>query len=145
MFGTLASFIIKQLLVAAAWGGAIYVTKEQLRKRVDKIPRVIRNNLGIKSPNDFDTLEEWQQSLAATEAGKEALCRVKEERERFFKNYRICKSKSGLQTAEEVAEAAGVSVETVKAVEEGKATPPADIVLKIAKAFGVSVEKLLEE
>ncbi len=45
-------------------------------------------------------------------------------------------------TQEELAEAVGVSRQTIIAIERGKYTPSVLLALKLGKYFGVSVEKL---
>lgn len=45
-------------------------------------------------------------------------------------------------TQEDLAEAVGVSRQTIFAIEKGKYTPSVLLALKIGKYFGVSVEKI---
>ena len=64
------------------------------------------------------------------------------DRARFFDRYLYLKSRSGLETIEQVADAAGVSKSTIVAIEKRRVRPQFRTLCKIANAFGVDVREL---
>lgn len=94
--------------------------------------------LGIAEPSGETEDVEIEIPDEPTEEDSE----FEESRRLFLARYLELKARRGLTTALKVADAAGVSTLTIKAMEAGKTKPHFGTMCKIAAAFGVSVAYL---
>lgn len=91
-----------------------------------------------------DGLGDGDEPPAARAAAAEAdATATAAERESFLQRYWRLRPKH-LRTQREVAAAAGVHINTIAAIENGRARPQYRTVAKLAAAFGVSAEELME-
>jgi DNA-binding XRE family transcriptional regulator len=81
----------------------------------------------------------WEASLAASPDGQAAVHQVEADAKRFLERYRDLKSRSGLKTQRDVAAAAGLSLTTVNAIEQGAVRPHFKTLEKLAAAFNKSL------
>lgn len=93
-------------------------------------------------PAQSVSVEQWEASLAASPGGQEARAAAHAVGESFFKRYTDLKARAGFKTQRDVAEAAGLSVTTVQAIEARKTRPQAKTIQALARAFGVDASEL---
>ena len=87
-------------------------------------------------------LEDWENESKSSAAGRQAAKELAEEADRFFSVYQQMKSRSGLTTIRQVADAAGLSPTTVQAIEKQRVKPQFRTLKALAKAFKVEVAEL---
>lgn len=91
-----------------------------------------------------ETLEEWEKSLEARDAGfAKAKRKTELRRQEFQKRYFSLRARAGLQTQEAVAKKAGLRRSYVAIIESGDHFPQQKTLQKLAKAFAVDVAELL--
>ncbi len=94
---------------------------------------------GIEDGSDLDA---WEEEAGASVAGKQAAKEIAQETDRFFARYQRMKSRSGLTTIRQVADAAGLSPTTVQAIEKQRVKPQFRTLQALAKAFKIDVAEL---
>lgn len=96
----------------------------------------------VDENDDGPDLKDWEEDSKSSAAGRQAAKELAEEADRFFDVYRRMKSRSGLTTIRQVADAAGLSPTTVQAIEKQRVKPQFRTLQALAKAFKVDVTKL---
>jgi transcriptional regulator with XRE-family HTH domain len=89
------------------------------------------------SNDNAPDLDAWEEESKSSAAGRRAAKELAQEAERFFAAYRRLKSRSGLTTIRQVADAAGLSPTTVQAIEKQRVKPQFRTLQALAKAFKV--------
>jgi DNA-binding XRE family transcriptional regulator len=87
-------------------------------------------------------LEGWEKESKSSASGRQAAKELAQEAEQFFSVYQRMKSRSGLTTIRQVADAAGLSPTTVQAIEKQRVKPQFRTMQALAKAFKIDVAKL---
>ena len=87
-------------------------------------------------------LKGWEHESKSSTAGRQATKELSEETGRFFDVYQRLKSRSGLNTIRQVADAAGLSPTTVQAIEKQRVKPQFRTLQALARAFKVDVAEL---
>jgi DNA-binding XRE family transcriptional regulator len=90
---------------------------------------------------DDPDLEAWEEQIKSTPEGRSAAAEMQEETGQFFQTYQSCKARTSL-TVEQIAAASGLSVDSIKAMEEQRVKPQFRMIAALAKAFGVPLEVL---
>ena len=89
----------------------------------------------IEGVEDGPDLRTWEHESTSSPAGKKAAKELSDEADRFFDVYQQMKSRTGLNTIRQVANAAGLSPTTVQAIEKQRVKPQFRTLQALAKAF----------
>lgn len=108
----------------------------------DYVLRAILEVFEIEGVEDSPDLAAWEEASKSSAAGRKAAKELDEETDRFFDVYQRMKSRSGLTTIRQVAEAAGLSPTTVQAIEKQRVKPQFRTLQALAKAFKVEAAEL---
>ena len=101
------------------------------------LARAILEFFEADTDQDVVDLDEWVTQVSSSPQGQNAARELEQETQRFFDAYQQCKVHSDLMTIEAVAQAAGLTSATIKAIEEEKVKPQLMIFQSLAKAFQV--------
>lgn len=122
--------------------------REEIEEVVDTASEVIEaikalqeNRFGLdEQGKDLDSIED---EFVATEVGKTAADELQSDVERFMKNYNTLKAKLGLMTQQEVAKLTGIDRRYISIIESGKHRPQFKTLKRLADAFGVELDQLI--
>jgi DNA-binding XRE family transcriptional regulator len=96
----------------------------------------------VDGVEDGPDLEAWEEESKLSATGRRAAKELAVETDRFFDIYQRMKSRSGLTTIRQVADAAGLSPTTVQAIEKQRVKPQFRTLQALAKAFKIDVTDL---
>ena len=96
----------------------------------------------IDGVEDGPDLRTWEHESTSSPAAKQAAKELSDEAERFFEVHQQMKSRTGLNTIRQVANAAGLSPTTVQAIEKQRVKPQFRTLQALAKAFKMPVTEL---
>ena len=88
------------------------------------------------------TLDAIEAELRSSKAGAEAFAALDERDRVFMENLTTLRAERGFDTQKKLAAAAGVHVNTIRAIEQKKRCPQFATLKKLAHALGVSVTDL---
>lgn len=121
---------------------AIAITAKD-REQMEQIAKAIREVFDSPDTTEGAEADEILREMESSTAGKEAVESVAKEDAAFMSRYIRAKSEAGLRTQRAVAEACGVSKNTINAIETEETIPQFGTLEKIAKGLNVKVHWLM--
>lgn len=102
----------------------------------------LQTNEGLPSEGAQD-LEDIEKEFLSIEQGQQARTKNEQAASAFLSKYNFYKSRLGLNTQEDVAKLTGIDRRYISILESGKHTPQFKTIKKLADAFGIEVNELI--